>query len=202
MITTIVFDMGNVLGDYNPWYVLEEYAKDKQDGQLLYDTIFKSPEWLMRDEGLLERAEAETIWLSRLPERLHETATKVCRDWHLYMPNFDDMTALVKALHENGYRIYLLSNTSDYYEEFSKSLHALKYMDGAIVSYREKVMKPNAGIYQALFNTYGLRPEECYFVDDAPLNIQGAKAVGMVGFCYRQDTEELKANMRLEGIRI
>ena len=42
----------------------------------------------------------------------------------------------------------------------------------------------------------GLKPEECYFIDDLPNNIAGAKACGMDGYCFADgDVEKLKRTL-------
>jgi len=202
IIRNMVFDMGNVLGSYNPMAVLEKYAENEADQALLFNTIFGSEEWLIRDAGDLSRDEARAIWLARLPEHLHKTADIVLKSWHAFTPKFDDMTALVKQLHENGYSIYLLSNTSDDYEIFKGNIPAIRYMQGAVVSYEHHVLKPDLRIYRILFERYGLKPEECYFVDDSPANVAAARALGMAAYCYQRDTEELIADMQKKGIRI
>ena len=48
-------------------------------------------------------------------------------------------------------------------------------------------------LYNHLFERFGLRPEECFFIDDQPLNIQGARECGMDGYCFADgDVEKLK----------
>ena len=45
-------------------------------------------------------------------------------------------------------------------------------------------MKPQKEMYEHLFERFCLKPEECYFVDDLPLNIEGGRACGMEGYCF------------------
>ena len=46
------------------------------------------------------------------------------------------------------------------------------------------MLKPEKRIYQRLFDKFGLKPEECLFVDDLARNIEGAEAAGMQGYCH------------------
>ncbi|MEW4415186.1 HAD-IA family hydrolase [Clostridium sp. AN503] len=39
-------------------------------------------------------------------------------------------------------------------------------------------------MYHHLFERFGLKPEECYFIDDIQNNIDGAKECGMDGYCF------------------
>ena len=44
-------------------------------------------------------------------------------------------------------------------------------------------MKPQKEMYAHLFERFHLKPEECFLVDDLQNNIDGARAVGMDGYC-------------------
>ena len=49
-------------------------------------------------------------------------------------------------------------------------------------------------MYQHLFKRFSLKPEECFFIDDLQLNIEGARACGMDGYCFAdQNIEKLRA---------
>ena len=45
-------------------------------------------------------------------------------------------------------------------------------------------MKPQKEIYGHLFERFHLKPDECFFVDDLELNIEGARRCGMDGYCF------------------
>ena len=48
-------------------------------------------------------------------------------------------------------------------------------------------------MYQHLFDRFHLNPEECFFVDDLSLNIEGARKCGMDGYCFEDgDVDKLK----------
>lgn len=59
-------------------------------------------------------------------------------------------------------------------------------------------MKPQKEIYERLFQKFSLTPEECFFIDDQPMNIQGAESCGMKGYIYDGDQEKLEK--RLEEV--
>ena len=50
--------------------------------------------------------------------------------------------------------------------------------DGGILSYKEKMIKPDARIYELLTKRYELVPEECVFLDDTLRNIEAASVHG------------------------
>lgn len=54
------------------------------------------------------------------------------------------------------------------------------------------MVKPDPGIYLYLFQTYGLKPEECFFIDDLEDNIEAGRKLGMDGIVFTGDTEKVK----------
>ena len=63
-------------------------------------------------------------------------------------------------------------------------------------------MKPERQIYETLLERYGLKAEECYFVDDTPLNVVGAMRCGMDGAVFHGSVEELRVHMRESNINV
>lgn len=49
------------------------------------------------------------------------------------------------------------------------------------------------------FARFGLRSEECFFIDDLQLNIDGARACGMDGYCFA-DGDIAKLREVLDGL--
>ena len=96
---------------------------------------------------------------------------------------------------EAGFGIYLCSNASlrllDCYKDV---IPGIEYFDGVLFSAEVKCMKPQREMYGHLFERFGLKPEECFFVDDLQLNIDGAKECGMDGYCFADgDVQKLRS---------
>ena len=76
--------------------------------------------------------------------------------------NRDALPRVIKYLKEKGYRIYLLSNYPDRLWKIQVEPSPFTaYIDGAVVSWEEHIMKPDRGFYQILLDRYQLNPEEC-----------------------------------------
>ena len=56
--------------------------------------------------------------------------------------------------------------------------------DGIVVSGEEKTLKPGPEIYRILLDRYGLKADECVFLDDSRKNIETAVALGIKGVLY------------------
>ncbi len=195
MIKNIVFDMGKVLVEYDSMRVCRHYIEDPQDRELVNTAVFISPEWVMLDMGVISDEEALGRICRRLPERLHEKAALCLRDWNKYcMWTLPGTAQLIRELKEKGYGVYLCSNAAirllDCYRDV---IPEPDLFDGMLFSAEVRCMKPQREMYEHLFRRFDLKPEECFFIDDLPMNIEGARAAGMDGYCYEnQELEKLR----------
>lgn len=186
MIRNIVFDMGGVLVSYNPMITCLRLADSPEDAQAICDALFGAPEWEQQlDGGLI----SEEAMLALAQQRLStpaqkEAAAAIFAEYHTdAMATIPGMEDIIQALHSRGFRIYLLSNAGVRIETFWHLLPRLDLFDGLLVSYREKLLKPDPRIYRRLLEKFSLEAEECLFVDDRPINTQGAEAVGLSAYC-------------------
>ncbi len=201
MIKNIIFDMGNVLRDYTPMRCIEPYVQG-EDALLIQNEMFGKDEWRLLDKGDMTYDEAVAKCKERLPQRLHLLLDEIIAHWHEYMTQDLYMLEVVKKLKANGYHMYLLSNTSVRFAQYKDSFEAMKYFDGAIVSAFFHVLKPDEKIYRILFDTYHLKPEECFFIDDNQENVEAGRCLGMDGHVFSGDIQMLLADFIAHGIDI
>ena len=64
------------------------------------------------------------------------------------------------------------------------------------------MIKPQREIYELLLDTYGLQAEECLFIDDSPLNVEGAYCVGIQGIVFDDDLGRLRRELREAGVMV
>jgi putative hydrolase of the HAD superfamily len=58
--------------------------------------------------------------------------------------------------------------------------------DGGVFSGDVKLGKPDAAIYRLLADRHGLAPEQTLFIDDMPVNVTAAQALGWSGIHLSQ----------------
>jgi len=203
LIQNIVFDMGGVIVEFNPRAVLASYLDSREDIEYLYQEVFKSTEWVEMDKGTLTAEQAARRILSRLRAEYHPLAERLIMRWFLEMPPKPDMEQLVRELKREGYRIYLLSNTSRDFYAFKDSVPAFGCFDGFVISADHFAIKPDPSLYKILFSRFGLPPEDCFFVDDSPANVETGASFGMKTHCFADgDISALRRAMRSYRIKV
>ena len=106
----------------------------------------------------------------------------------------------MKWLKENGYKIYLLSNTSYNYTKFFKEIPGSEYFDGKVVSCELKMIKPELGIYNHLLDKYSLKAEETVFIDNSHSNVEAAMCLGIKGIVFHGDYKEVRDKLIVQYI--
>ena len=98
----------------------------------------------------------------------------------MYMfDEFPRTVELIEELSGRGYGLYVLSNMPlEFYDYMSRKFEVFRYFDGAVISSREKMSKPDPRFFGILTERYGLIPEETLFVDDKASNTDAAAKLG------------------------
>lgn len=183
MIRNIIFDYGDVL--------------IKTDCRKVYTAVFGSwdkaswfrnnilePEWISR----LDIGEDYAACIADLQRKYPEYAEAIA----MYDTRFNDflvgtmpgMEHLLSRLKADGYQLYGLSNFSHKVFAFERKLPIFRLLEGQIVSSDVHVIKPDARIFKLLLAKYGLRADECLFIDDREVNVNAARALGISALTF------------------
>ena len=192
MIKNVVFDFGKVIVHFDPLYMASRYTDSPDDAELLEKVVFDRLYWDRLDSGTISDSEVVRLCKERLPERLHDVCEKVYYNWIYNIPEIDGMSALVKKVRdEYGARIFLLSNISSYFAAHSHEIPALSLFEKCIFSAVCGKVKPSGEMFEYLCDECEILPEETLFVDDSPVNIEGARRVGIKGYWFDGDALRL-----------
>lgn len=202
MIRNIVFDMGNVLVYWRPDTLVRRLGVPEEDRPLLLREVFGDVNWIQLDRGIVTPEEAAERMCRRLPEHLHSAVRELTGSWwHGPLLPVEGMADLVRELKGLGYGIYLLSNAGLDHPEYFDRVPGSECFDGRVVSAFYKLLKPQPELYQILLREYGLKAEECFFVDDLNINVEAAMLVGMSGAVFR-GAGPLRRSLREAGIPV
>lgn len=196
MYKNIIFDIGNVLLSFEPKEYMKTKIKIREENiEKLFNEIFLSEEWLMLDRGTIE----EPMAIERIIERnaeLSEDIKTVFKDWYSILVPIPKTVELLKSLKSKGYNIYYLSNFHDLaFKDVTNKNEFFNLFDGGVVSYEEKLLKPEEEIHKRLIERYNLIPEETIFVDDTKVNVEAAKKLGIRAFVF-ESPEKFEEDLR------
>ena len=125
----------------------------------------------IRDAGLKLSPDA-VAELNRWDARMWTTQNPVMLAWQL-------------ALKRNGLRTAILSNMGDsVLENMQREFDWLGRFDVLVWSYQHGIAKPDPAIYRLTLDQLGTSPQETLFLDDKLVNIEAARALGMMGIVF------------------
>ena len=193
ILKNLVFDMGNVLIEWNSEKILQAITDDRKLQNLLRKEVFETGLWVQTDEGVKTREEMIEIVTAKIGEEYRNEITQLSRYWYKYVDVYTKVQDRIIELSKNGYNIYILSNTAYTFYDLVKEgyLPAASIAKGIVLSCEEKVLKPNEKIYNILLERYNLDPHDAMFFDDLSENIWGAARCGINGFVVENERELL-----------
>lgn len=167
----------------------------KQTG--IAQAMMLGPIWPKLDLGLESDEDILEQFVAHTPE-LEQEIRLVFSDLSTIVREYEGSVDWIESLKARGYHTYYLSNYGERIRrEASKELSFLSHMDGGIMSYTVHLAKPDPAIYQTLLDRYGLKAEECVFLDDTVRNVEAAQALGIAGIVV---TSQEQAKKELETL--
>lgn len=199
MIHTIVFDMGGVLIDFSAELFSRRLHVGAEGEELLRQHLLRTTDWVRLDRGTITEEEIYAHACAKLPPELHEAAEYIIYHWNEPIVPIPGTAEVVRELKEKGYTLYLLSNASHRQHDYWPDIPGHECFSGKVISADLHLLKPEAAIYQALFDKFRLTPGECFFIDDFPPNIEAAENAGMQGVVFH-DAAQLREELKARGI--
>lgn len=178
----IVFDIGNVLLEYSPAFLLKKSLNI--DDERYIKGVFQSPYWIRLDEGTvsIEEAAFKMSIEAGLEEQL---VIKLLSSFTDFMPEMPAIS-LIESMKEQGKKVYLLSNfQKKAFEQVRLRHEFFQKIDGWLVSSHVNINKPNPDIYRLLMDKFRLEAKKCCFIDDTLENIEAAKKLGFETIHYK-----------------
>jgi putative hydrolase of the HAD superfamily len=178
-ISAVIFDLGRVLVDWDIsqsiWDMIREevgpagdHGPRRQKWERLYAELAT---------GRLTPGE----FYQKLKDRVaiqvdYDQFVKSWCEIFFPMPGMDELFAEV----EERVAVGLLSDTDPIHWDYLQPLYPfLRRIMKPTLSFEIGFMKPAPEAYLAAARDMGFPPEKCFFTDDKPENIEGAKRVGM-----------------------
>jgi len=198
MTRCVIFDLGNVIVPLDLTRLYSQMAAVSAHGADLPERVRSTPLFRDFEAGRLGPQEFARQLCRELEVEMEYG--RFCEVWSsIFLPEPFIPDALLGALAVR-YRLLLLSNTNVLHYEFIRARYPLlRHFHDSVLSYEVGCLKPEARIYEEAVARAGCRPEECFYTDDSPTYVEGARAAGIDAVQF-QALEELLAEMRARGI--
>lgn len=198
--TSIIFDVGHVLYDWDPRVLYERLFDDERALDAFLATVV-TKEWHFQHDAGRPFAETSAELSALYPAHAAMIA--------LWGPRFSDqipgtmpgMAALVDELDQAGVPLFAITNFSgEFFAEFRVREAAMfdRFRD-IVVSGDEKMVKPDPAIFRLALRRFGVAAGETVFVDDNAANVAAAEALGIRSHLFR-DADTLRAELAALGL--
>jgi len=201
LIRNIIFDLGNVLLNFQPKQFLTRFINDENQINDFVAKVIKNELWLNLDRGRISLDDARDEYIAKFPEE-NELIITFFNHWKEMLTPINPNINILHELKANGYSLYALSNFIEEAFEYVQNRYSFfNLFEGKVISSEIKYIKPEVQIYQHLIKTYNLDPEECVYIEDVAAFLIPAKNLSMRVIHYTPRTD-LRKELRKIGVKI
>jgi 2-haloacid dehalogenase len=202
-LTTVVFDIGNVLVAWDPRNLYRRYFEGREDQMEWFLKNVCTPAWNVEQDRGRSFREAVDLLVKEHPPEWHPMIRAFDEQWHETISGpIEGTVAILKKLKEDETPVYAITNwNQDKFREALERFDFLNSFDGIVVSGDERVLKPDREIFELFFNRYGVAPQSAVFIDDSLHNVEGARAAGMHALHFTSP-ETLARDLRTLGFAV
>ena len=190
-IRNLIFDLGGVVIRFDGNYFMDrEGITDPDDRKRLMEVLFAGPDWPKLDLGELNEPELLELAKKKLPERLHAAAERLVLHWADPVEIIPVMREFILSCRKNGLGTYLLTNSPKSIHRVLDAIRADELFDGVVISSEIGLAKPGQEIFHYTLQKFGLKGDECLFLDDNIKNVWAARESGLQAAWYKEPGEK------------
>ena len=191
----VLFDLGKVILDFNfkpAFRRLARFTPFRPDA--IENYFWRSGLEVLYDGGKISSFEFHKEVKRVLNHTLSFGQFK--RVWNNVFTQKKEIASLIRRL-SRTMRLVLISNTNAmHYEYVRKKYPVLDHFDCCILSFKEKMRKPDKKIYQAAMRACRAKPHEIFYIDDREDLTNAAKALGFNTFTFKNNPKDLIKEMK------
>jgi len=200
-IKVILFDLGNVLVDFNFMPAVERISGfcSKRPDEIL-KIFFNSEVTNSFEKGVLSAEEFYTRVKDKLGLKLsYEYFVPIWNEVFFFSQTNRSVYHIANCL-KKRYRIGLLSNTNIlHYNYIKKSFPVFNVFERLFLSFEMGVIKPDKAIYNKVISDLGVSPENIFYTDDRCELVSSASGLGIKSFVF-SGAEQLIKDLSSLGI--
>ncbi len=200
-VDTVVFDVGNVLIAWDPRNLYRRLIPNEPDMEHFLENVATMGWNIEQDRGRSWKEGVDHL------VALHPQHASLIRaydeQWHEMIPGvIQGSVDILHRLQGAGIPVYAITNFSA--EKWVLACERFDFLNSfkdVVVSAHERLLKPDAVIYNRLLERNRLEAGQCVFIDDSEKNVRGAQVVGMKGVHF-SNAEHLAQELRLLGFDV
>ena len=201
-IRFIYFDLGNVIlhFDFRDAYRQMAQVSGVSAGRVC-DILKDGRLQVKYENGELSSAEFHE-WFCEAAGRRSDRGELLAAFSDMFRANVP-LIPVITQLAAANHRLGILSNTCEAHWEhcYDGRFGILRNaFDVHVLSYHVRATKPDAKIYEAAVTQAGVPPQEVFFVDDLPDNVQAAQQYGMDAVRYTT-VNQLASDLRKRDVQ-
>jgi len=201
-ITTVVFDLGGVLIDWNPRHLYRKVFGDDVAAMESFLADVCNLEWNAGLDAGGSFAQAVAELAAAHPEQAELIALYHSRWPEMLGDAYADTVEILGEVRRAGYRTFALSNWSaETFPMTRPHFPFLEEMDGILISGEVGVSKPDPAIFREFITRFGIEPATTVYIDDWDRNIATASGLGLKAIQFI-DAAQLRADLRRLGVTV
>ena len=200
-INTIIFDLGNVLIDWNPLHVFNDTYFESLEKRDYFFSHICTMDWNEQQDAGRSIVEATQELIEKFPDWEQPIRDYYGRWTEMLGGPIHESVEIFRQLKDSGkYKTYALTNwQAGLFDVALVRYNFLHWFDGRVVSGEEKIRKPFPEFYQRLLDRYSVNPSEAVFIDDSLRNIKAAEGMGIKSIQF-QNPNQLNTELKEMGV--
>ncbi len=196
-ITSVVFDLGGVLVDWNPDYLYRKLIPDEKE-RTFFLTQVCTRAWHFRHDLGVSFADNAEVLLQDYPN--DPQMQSLIKAWggrfgEMFNGAIDKSVDILTELHDAGTPLYALTNwPAECFPLIEGRFPFFSFFRDMIVSSVERVTKPDHRIYEILLERTKIDPHSTIYIDDLVENLVPAAALGFTTIHFTSP-EALRAEL-------
>ena len=201
-VSTVVFDLGGVLIDWNPRHLYRKILADEPEKMEWFLSNICTPEWNSRQDAGRTMQEACDVLVREHPE--HEELIRSYYDrWEEMITGpIEGSVEILRKVRDSTYSLYGLTNWSaETFPVARDRFEFLNWFEGIVVSGDIGMIKPDPPIFHHLISTFDLTPETTVFIDDSAPNVDAARELGFKAIRF-ESPDQLESELERHGVEL
>lgn len=182
--TTVVFDLGNVLLDWDPRALFRTLIDDPDElDHFLAEVCTR--QWHDAQDRGRSTVEATAELQQKFPHYAELIGAYYSRWPEMTTGALPATVDILRELRDAGIRLIGLTNwPAETFAPARDRFEFFSWFEGIVVSGEEGIAKPDAEIFSRLLDRYRIDPATAVYVDDTAVHVETARRLGMTAFVF------------------